>query len=91
MAAVIAYKVESSLSGKVHIYPYMQVDPSGPSRTSDQLLRYSQEAVDLNYNIVQGNVIDYMHCVLLGVTKMLLQLWFNSKHSHELWYCIIAN
>lgn len=28
-----------------------------------------------------------MHCVLLGVTKMLLQLWFDSKHSHGLWYC----
>ena len=25
-----------------------------------------------NYNIVDGNCIDYMHCVLLGVTKMLV-------------------
>ena len=41
----------------------------------------------LNYNIIQGNVIDYMHCVLLGVTKMLQQLWCDSKHSRELWYC----
>ena len=40
-----------------------------------------------NYNIIQGNVIDYMHCVLLGVTKMLQQLWCDSKHSRELWYC----
>ena len=107
MAAVIVCKVESSLQlaqeGKF-IYPYMLDDPSGPSRTSDQLLRYSQEAIDQkkpmfgvkgpswlstipNYNIIQGNVIDYMHCVLLGVTKMLLQLWFDSKHSRELWYC----
>ena len=31
---------------KVHIYPYMLDDPSGPSHTSDQLLRYSQEAID---------------------------------------------
>ena len=30
-----------------------------------------------------------MHCVLLGVTKMLLKLWFNinSEHSKEVWYC----
>ena len=27
-----------------------------------------------SYNLVGGNVIDYMHCVLLGVTKMLLKL-----------------
>ena len=35
-----------SSRGKVHIYPYMLDDPSGPSRTSDQLLRYNQEAID---------------------------------------------
>ena len=40
-----------------------------------------------SYNLVGGNVIDYMHCVLLAVTKMLLKLWFNSEHSKELWYC----
>ena len=28
-----------------------------------------------------------MHCVLLGVTKMLLGLWFDSQHSTNLWYC----
>ena len=40
-----------------------------------------------DYNVVKGNVVDYMHCVLLGVTKMLLKLWFNSEHSKEMWYC----
>ena len=39
------------------------------------------------YNLIDGNVIDYMHCVLLGITKMLLKLWFNSEYSKELWYC----
>lgn len=78
-----------SVRGEVRIYPCIQDDPNGPSRMSDQLLRYSQETVDQkkpvfgvkgpswlstipNYNIVEGNVIDYMHCVLLGVTKMFL-------------------
>ena len=28
-----------------------------------------------------------MHCILLGVTKMLLKSWFNSENSKELWYC----
>ena len=40
-----------------------------------------------DYNVLAGNTIDYMHCVLLGVTKMILKLWFNSEHSQELWYC----
>jgi len=39
-----------------------------------------------DYNVIKGNVIDYMHCVLLGVTKMLLKLWFDSQHSKEMWY-----
>ena len=90
--------------GKVHVYPYIQVDPTGPSRTSDQQLQHSQQAIIQNepiygvkgpswlsvipnYDVIQGNVIDYMHCVLLGVTKMLLKLWFDSKHAGELWYC----
>ena len=28
-----------------------------------------------------------MHCVLSGITKMLLKLWFDSEYSSELWYC----
>ena len=28
-----------------------------------------------------------MHCVLLGVTKMLLKLWLDSGHSKEMSYC----
>ena len=40
-----------------------------------------------NYDLLRSNVIDYMHCVLLGVTKMLLKLWFDSEYSKELWYC----
>ena len=39
------------------------------------------------YNVIEGDTVDYMHCVLLGVTKMLLKLWFDSKYSNELWYC----
>lgn len=40
-----------------------------------------------NYSVVNGNVVHYMHCVLSGVTKMLLKLWFSSEYSSELWYC----
>lgn len=34
-----------------------------------------------HFDLVNGFVIDYMHCVLLGVTKRLIDLWFNSKKS----------
>jgi len=32
-----------------------------------------------HYDIIKGTGIDYMHCVLLGITKLLLSLWFNTK------------
>ena len=90
--------------GTVHVYHYVQTDPTGPKRTSQQLEKHSREAtmngtivygikgpswfsMVPDYNILEGNAIDYMHCVLLGVTKMLLKLWFDSEHSREMWYC----
>ena len=39
------------------------------------------------YNILAGNTVDYMHCILLGVTRMILKLWFDREHSQQLWYC----
>lgn len=38
------------------------------------------------YDLVDGMSADYMHCILLGVTRMLLRLWFTSTHHAELWY-----
>ena len=35
-------------------------------------------------DIIEGTAIDYMHCVLLGIVKMLLQLWFSKEHSSAL-------
>lgn len=37
-----------------------------------------------NYDLLHGNVIDYMHYVLLGMTKMCLKLWFDSENSRVL-------
>ncbi|EEC18802.1 conserved hypothetical protein, partial [Ixodes scapularis] len=31
-------------------------------------------------------VVDYMHCVLLGVVRTFLHLWFDSKYHGESWY-----
>lgn len=38
------------------------------------------------FDLINGFSIDYMHCVLLGVTRKLLDLWFNSKHHKEPFY-----
>ena len=39
-----------------------------------------------HYDIIQGTAIDYMHCILLGVMKLLLSLWFGSKHKRRAFY-----
>lgn len=39
-----------------------------------------------SFDIIDGMSVDYMHCVLLGVTRMLLRLWFNSSSHLEMWY-----
>lgn len=35
------------------------------------------------FDIIKGIAVDYMHCALLGVTKMLMTLWFNKSHATE--------
>ena len=37
------------------------------------------------FDIIKGISVDYMHCVLLGVTKMLMTLWFDKVHVVEDW------
>lgn len=36
-----------------------------------------------NFDIVRGVSVDYMHCVLLGVMKMMMTLWFDKAHRNE--------
>lgn len=36
-----------------------------------------------SFDLVNGFSIDYMHCVLLGVTKKLLDLWLNTENHNE--------
>lgn len=38
------------------------------------------------FDIINGVTIDYMHCVLLGVTRQLLELWFDSENHTERFY-----
>ena len=38
------------------------------------------------FDLVKGVAIDYMHCILLVVTRLLLRLWFQSSYHKEVWY-----
>lgn len=33
-----------------------------------------------DFDVVWGCPVDYMHCCLLGIMKLLLWLWFDSKN-----------
>lgn len=37
------------------------------------------------FDIIECVAVDYMHNVLLGVTKMLMGLWFEKAHAAECW------
>lgn len=37
------------------------------------------------FDVIDGNPVDYMHCILLGVVRTFVSLWFDSKHHREPW------
>ena len=39
------------------------------------------------FNIVDGIGIDYMHCILLNIVRLLVNLWFDSTHHRQPWSC----
>ena len=40
------------------------------------------------YDMVKGTAVDYMHCVLQGVTKSLLNMWFSLPCEQRLHFAI---
>lgn len=38
------------------------------------------------FDLINGMVPDYMHCVLLGVCRYMASLWMDSKNTSEPWY-----
>ncbi|XP_070174358.1 uncharacterized protein [Littorina saxatilis] len=36
-----------------------------------------------HFDVIRGVALDYMHCVCLGVTKMLMTLWFDKSHKSQ--------
>lgn len=50
-------------------------------------IKGSSALADLQlFDIINGMVPDYMHCVLLGVCRYMVTLWIDSKSSSEPWY-----
>ena len=43
-------------------------------------------AIHPPFNLVKGIVADYLHCVLLGVSKMLLKLWLQGANHSKAFY-----
>ena len=38
------------------------------------------------FDLVCGMSFDYMHCVLLGIVRLLLKLWFTTSFHKDPWY-----
>lgn len=91
-------KVVKSGSGHCRSYPYREEQAKlRDDRSLQQHAKLAQDTGQRHLGF-QGNsvihylsyfsvtkccVIDYMHGVLLGVTKKLLELWFDTKHKDE--------
>lgn len=92
--------------GNVHVFPYNVTDPTGPERTSisEDALKAHQTKKTVNgikgpsflllhksFDCIQGVTIDYMHCVCLGICRLLSKLWFlptNSSRTFSLYSSI---
>ena len=42
------------------------------------------ETID-NFDVIAGCPVDYMHCVLLGVIRRLLKVWFAKSYHNSDW------
>ena len=40
-----------------------------------------------HFDIVNSVALDYMHQILLGITRSLMKCWFASENHKEAWYC----
>ena len=43
-------------------------------------------ALHPGFDIINGMVTDYLHCVLLGVSKTLLSIWLDPKNDSKEFY-----
>ena len=72
--------------GHVHAFPFNRENLKGLRRTHAEFLADAKAVrgvkgscwfAGLQYYMVKGTAVDYMHYVLEGVTKSLLNMWFS--------------
>ena len=88
-------------NGYVNCYPFIVPYPeirTHESHMQDCTLAYEQDVVHRgvkgpspimllpHFNTITGFVVDYMHCVLLGVTRQFVTMWFDSCYHSDPWY-----
>lgn len=67
-----------------HAKEAMQEQMAGKPRCAIKGVKgFSWLSILQHHDIIQGTAIDYMHGVLLGVQKMLLNFWFNNSYSKK--------
>lgn len=83
--------------GFTRTFPFCDQHVDGPKRSHKQFVSHGDRALVLKNpcfgvkgpswlstccpDIINGTAIDYMHCVLLGIVRKLLVLWFEPKYS----------
>ena len=88
--------------GSARFYPYRPVADRPPLRNHESIIANGRKATPQRrvhglkgsnglttlpgFNLVTGVVPDYMHGVLMGVTKSLMNCWFSSQHSKKPYY-----
>ena len=67
-----------------HAKDAMQEQMAGKPRYAIKGVKgFSWLSILQHHDIIRGTAIDYMHGVLLGVQKLLLNLWFNNSYSKK--------
>ncbi|XP_062518292.1 uncharacterized protein LOC134193481 [Corticium candelabrum] len=86
--------------GHVHVFPFSEEAPARTKesfkRNAREAVRLQQQTAGVktaspvlllcHFDPVRGTVIDYMHGILLGVTKTLLHRWIDNEHKGERFY-----
>ena len=88
-------------NGTARVYPCLEELPDGRDHNTTveiaEIAKIEEQSIfgikgpsaiaDLPYfDMINGVVPDYMHCVLLGVCRQIATLWFDSKSSTQPWY-----
>lgn len=89
--------VVSQGRGHCRSYPYRSPETRFPNRSNENVLQLMNTASDRNrqkgfkglsglafleeFDLVNGSVPDYMHCVLLGIVNTIMSKWFSPTSS----------